>query len=565
MSKVGRLNPDYTYRVERPRQRPRPLPRTRSTASRSLVEHQPRILSPNFTRCGILFAYAAGGLLSAHALSLSMAAPPAALLLALLWLPETPSFLISIGRVQSSPRIPIRGVTAFYARVASAHALSLSMAAPPAALLLALLWLPETPSFLISIGRVQDAAKVMCWFEGSDFREDLTDVIEQQEVRIRTSESYGSQKRAGLCRMDSETFQPMLKRSSGLESNSEKKTEPSACRELFHNQHSRRALLSCCVLLAVSAGSGAGAVTSYAASVLQHSAHASAAPLNHTASNVTVYNGTATRGLFNTSEAASILCGTALVLGAAVAIVTVDKVGRKMLLIWSCSGIACCLALLGAYCDPRLRMFSWSHTNQLWLSRHKPIEHTNAETPKPINVANSPMNMVIPVDKESVFNGTKDWHQISIGNITKGELKTSISKVEANSTTYDPVEEDTIWPPLILLSTVLFLFNIGLGSVPFVLISELFAANVRSLASSFLISWMWLSCFLLLRYFGALAISLGLHNTYYICATSTFLGSLYIFLCLPETRGKTEKQVEEALKGPLLVGLRRRRKSRGEP
>ncbi|KAG7301018.1 hypothetical protein JYU34_015391 [Plutella xylostella] len=439
------------------------------------------------------------------------------------------------------------------------------MAAPPAALLLALLWLPETPSFLISIGRVQDAAKVMCWFEGSDFREDLTDVIEQQEVRIRTSESYGSQKRAGLCRMDSETFQPMLKRSSGLESNSEKKTEPSACRELFHNQHSRRALLSCCVLLAVSAGSGAGAVTSYAASVLQHSAHASAAPLNHTTSNATVYNGTATRGLFNTSEAASILCGTALVLGAAVAIVTVDKVGRKMLLIWSCSGIACCLALLGAYCDPRLRMFSWSHTNQLWLSRHKPIEHTNAETPKPINVANSPMNMVIPVDKESVFNGTKDWHQISIENITKGELKTSISKVEANSTTYDPVEQDTIWPPLILLSTVLFLFNIGLGSVPFVLISELFAANVRSLASSFLISWMWLSCFLLLRYFGALAISLGLHNTYYICATSTFLGSLYIFLCLPETRGKTEKQVEEALKGPLLVGLRRRRKSRGEP
>lgn len=37
-----------------------------------------------------------------------------------------------------------------------------------------------------------------------------------------------------------------------------------------------------------------------------------------------------TRSLFETSEAGSMLCGTALVLGAAVATVTVDKVGRKV-------------------------------------------------------------------------------------------------------------------------------------------------------------------------------------------------------------------------------------------
>lgn len=70
---------------------------------------------------------------------------------------------------------------------------------------------------------------MICWFDGSDFREDLTDVIEQQEVRIRTSDCYG---RRDMRRQDSDTFQPMLKRSSGLDSNSDKKTEPSACREL---------------------------------------------------------------------------------------------------------------------------------------------------------------------------------------------------------------------------------------------------------------------------------------------------------------------------------------------
>ena len=50
--------------------------------------------------CGILFAYSAGGMLSAHALSLLMAIPPIILLLSLIWLPETPSFLISVGKIQ---------------------------------------------------------------------------------------------------------------------------------------------------------------------------------------------------------------------------------------------------------------------------------------------------------------------------------------------------------------------------------------------------------------------------------------------------------------------------------
>lgn len=39
---------------------------------------------------------------------------------------------------------------------------------------------------------------------------------------------------------------------------------------------------------------------------------------------------TVPRTLFGTSEAGSMLCGTALVLGAAVATVTVDKFGRKV-------------------------------------------------------------------------------------------------------------------------------------------------------------------------------------------------------------------------------------------
>ncbi|XP_026727556.1 uncharacterized protein LOC113493752 [Trichoplusia ni] len=435
--------------------------------------------------------------------------------------------------------------------VLSAHALSLWMAAPPCLLLLALIWLPETPSFLISVGRIQDAAKIICWFDGSDFREDLTDVIEQQEVKIRTSDCYG--RREPIRRQDSDTFQPMLKRSSGLDSNSDKKHEQSACRELFRSRGPRRALFSCAGVLCVAAGSGAAAVNSFAAAVLRHSTHA-VPSLNMTAYNYTIYNGTAPRPLFESSEAGSILCGTALVLGAAVATVSVDKLGRKMLLLWSCSGITCCLAILGAYCDPNIRLNSW-YSHRLWPYR-RPQNHSKAAA----NSLQLTDNLTEITMNPEWKNYTHDLYRYrdNLENVS-GEWK--IQNETQKSETDD--REENMWAPVALLSVVLFLYNIGLGSVPYVLISELFAINVRSLASSLLISWMWLSSFFLLRYYGTLAVAIGLHGTYYISASITLLGSLYIFFIIPETKGKSQQQIDEALNGPLLV-FRKKRKNRDQ-
>ncbi|CAB3244954.1 unnamed protein product [Arctia plantaginis] len=430
----------------------------------------------------------------------------------------------------------------------SAHALSLSMAVPPSVLLVSLIWLPETPSFLINVGRIQDAAKIICWFEGSDFQEDLTDVIEQQEVKIRTSDCYG--RREPMRRQDSDTFQPMLKRISGLESNSDKKNEQSACRELFHHRRSRRALVSCVVVLSAAAGSGAGAVNSFAAAVLRHSTH-SVPHLNMTAYNFTIYNGSAPRQLFDPSEAGSILCGSALVLGAAVATATVDKLGRKKLLLWSCSGITCCLAILGIYCDPSLHSQTW-YSHRMW-----PYRRTQNVKEKDIQLPENLTTITFPEWKVSEIPEWKNYSSVKLENESYSGWR------EHNIMNKTPsVKEESLWGPVALMSIVLFLYNIGLGSVPYVLISEWFSVNVRTLASSLLISWMWLSSFLILRYYGSLAVLVGLHGIYYICASITLLGSLYIFLVIPETRGKSQEQINEDLDGPLLVIARRRKNER---
>ncbi|XP_047540431.1 solute carrier family 2, facilitated glucose transporter member 8-like [Vanessa atalanta] len=435
--------------------------------------------------------------------------------------------------------------------ILSAHALSLSMAIPPIILLLSLIWLPETPSFLISVGKIQEAAKIMCWFDGSDFREDLTDVIEQQEVRIRISEGYG--RKEVMRRQDSDTFQPMLKRSSGLESNSDReRAEKSACRELFRHGSHRRALLSCCVVLCAAAGSGAGAVNSFAAAVLRHSAH-TVPVLNITAYNFTIYNGTLPRAIFESSEAGSMLCGTALVLGAAVATVTVDKVGRKTLLLWSCTGIVLGLTILGIYCDPHLRMHSW-YFHRLWPLRKFNYKEKNIRERIEIQGNFTTYNNTVG----QFLNDTgKSWYKVSVEEHNYTSDANWSVKFEQRDK-----EDIAIWLPVIMLSLVLFLYNVGLGSVPYVLISELFAVNVRSLASSFLIAWMWFSNFLVLRYFGTVAISLGLHAAYYICATITLMSAGYIYLTIPETKGKSQNQITEALEGPWILFRSKRKNER---
>ncbi|VVC99972.1 unnamed protein product [Leptidea sinapis] len=282
------------------------------------------------------------------------------------------------------------------------------------------------------------------------------------EVRIRTSGSYS---RHDLGRDESDTFQPMLKRNSGLESNSEKRSE---------------------------------------------------------------------------KQAGSMLCGTALVLGAAVACGSVDRVGRKTLLLWSCSGIAFCLAVLGVYCDPHLNSIT-----------HKLLSYKKIVKDKTIKDRIYFENITSYNDSIK-YNETKPWHRLSSDNISYVvEWPVKIDQSDA--------DDVTIWLPVILLSMVLFFYNIGLGSVPYVLVTELFSINVRSLASSFLIAWMWLSNFLVLRYYGTIAFSLGLHAAYYISSSITLLGAWYIYLILPETKGKSQSQIDESLKGPWILMMEKRK------
>lgn len=136
-----------------------------------------------------------------------------------------------------------------------------------------------------------------------------------------------------------------------------------------------------------------------------------------------------------------------------------------MLLLWSCSGITCCLAILGIYCDPNLRIHAW-YTHRLW-----PYRRTHNFKDRDLQIVE---NITSPEWKLPDISEWKNCNDVSMENDSfSGEWKVqNITNRPQNG------DEEALWAPVALMSVVLFLYNIGLGSVPYVLISEWFTMNV---------------------------------------------------------------------------------------
>lgn len=144
----------------------------------------------------------------------------------------------------------------------------------------------------------------------------------------------------------------------------------------------------------------------------------------------------------------------------------------QKLLLWSCSGITCCLAILGIYCDPSLHSHAW-YSHRIW-----PYRRTQNFKEKDIQLAENVTDITIPEWKVSQIPEWKNYSNVKLNNESYSGWR------EHNITEKTPsAKEESLWTPVTLMSIVLFLYNIGLGSVPYVLISEWFSVNVSILFS----------------------------------------------------------------------------------
>ena len=102
---------------------------------------------------------------------------------------------------------------------------------------------------------------------------------------------------------------------------------------------------------------------------------------------------------------------------------------------------------------------------------------------------------------------------------------------------------------LALVLAAIDCYAMSLAPVPWVILSEIFPNRIRGAAMSVAVTALWIACFILTYTFPMLNSTLGSSGTFWLCAVICVAGFLFIFLKLPETKGKSLEQIEKEMVG----------------
>lgn len=92
--------------------------------------------------------------------------------------------------------------------------------------------------------------------------------------------------------------------------------------------------------------------------------------------------------------------------------------------------------------------------------------------------------------------------------------------------------------PLVSLIVFMIGFSIGFGSIPFVLMGEIFPAAQRSLLSSIAISFNVAVMFLVVKTYHPLEDAITPAGTFWMYSAFCALGAIFVIFCVPETKGR---------------------------
>nr|XP_014091416.1 facilitated trehalose transporter Tret1-2 homolog isoform X1 [Bactrocera oleae] len=124
----------------------------------------------------------------------------------------------------------------------------------------------------------------------------------------------------------------------------------------------------------------------------------------------------------------------------------------------------------------------------------------------------------------------------------------SPSTVEMSKEVLLPVPTQTtnnlVWLPLILLLGSAFFAHIGIRMIPWILIGEVFPAQVRSTASGLVSGLGYIFGFLANKLFLQMLSAFTLPGTFWLYSAVALFGALVLYFTLPETEGRTLHEIE---------------------
>ncbi|XP_018325286.1 facilitated trehalose transporter Tret1 [Agrilus planipennis] len=101
--------------------------------------------------------------------------------------------------------------------------------------------------------------------------------------------------------------------------------------------------------------------------------------------------------------------------------------------------------------------------------------------------------------------------------------------------------------PVTSLCIFVTMYSVGLGPIPWMISSEIFSSELKSIASSVAGTFSWFLAFLVTKFFLELETGIGEDVMFYLFALMSLLGTTFVYFVVPETKGKTIDEVQHEL------------------
>lgn len=90
-------------------------------------------------------------------------------------------------------------------------------------------------------------------------------------------------------------------------------------------------------------------------------------------------------------------------------------------------------------------------------------------------------------------------------------------------------------------------FSLGFGPIPWMMMGEMLSSEIKGIATSLTVEFNWISVFIITKMFEPLNHSIGSAATFWIFGVIMAIGTAYGILCLFETKGKSNTEIQMKL------------------
>lgn len=111
---------------------------------------------------------------------------------------------------------------------------------------------------------------------------------------------------------------------------------------------------------------------------------------------------------------------------------------------------------------------------------------------------------------------------------------------------------DIAWLPLLSLSSYVIVFSLGFGPIPWMLLAEIFPSRIKGTASSLVCLFNWACVFVITKLFPVFKASFGAGITFWNFTVCCCVGILFVWVLVPETKGKSLLEVQAMLAGESI-------------